>query len=207
MLKISAQILEHECRCALGKPEGEHPFGCCWVRTLRAGIWSRFMWQRARRSLRQSGEAGSRREMNRGQYFESCTEDRTSWHASVIEQGERQPDGASNTRQNKTENPKPNQIQKKKTGSNLPLGSINKGVNYGSVTQEQSGTRRAQHPRAWGWVEIPAPWREAPWTVEHKLVQSPRKTGWRLLTKLRTELPCEPAVSLFWLVIPQMQKH
>ena len=85
MLKITAQILGHECRCVLGNPEGECPFGCCWVRMLTAGTWSGFVWERARRSWRESAEAGSRCKMNRGSILRAVLRTEKTEHPGMLQ--------------------------------------------------------------------------------------------------------------------------
>ena len=106
---------------------------------LTAGTWSGFVGERARRSWRQSAEAGSRCEMNRGSILRAVLRTEKIEHPGMLQILNKERDSQTEhlTRgKNKTENPKPNQTQKKKTGNNLPLGSTNKGVNYGSVTQD-----------------------------------------------------------------------
>lgn len=116
---------------------------------LTAGTWSGFVWERARRSWRESAEAGSRCKMNRGSILRAVLRTEKTERPGMLQILNKERDSQTeHLTQGKTKQKPPNQTQKKKTGNNLPLGSINKGVNYGSVTQEQSGNRRAQRP--WG---------------------------------------------------------
>ena len=99
--------------------------------------------------LEQSAEAGSRCEMNRGSILRAVLSAEKTEHPGMLQILNKETDSQTeHLTQGKTKQKTPNQTQKKKTGNNLPLGSINKGVNYGSVTQEPSGNRRAQRP--WG---------------------------------------------------------